>query len=79
MSRIIIGESERAGLPISAPLQKPHTGDVPEIKLRWRNTGTSFVLELWRMVDNSESKWEWVEIPCVESPNAPHKPRGDKP
>ncbi len=76
--RIIIGESERAGLPISAPLQKPCVDEVPEIKLRWRNTGTSFVLELWRLVSASESKWEWTEIPCVESPNAKAEALGKK-
>jgi len=67
MKRVIIGETERAGLPISAPIQNPTTDPVPEIKLRWRNTGTSFVLEIWRLTNAAESKWEWLEIPCVET------------
>lgn len=64
--RIIIGESGQFGLPISAPLQPPCADEVPEIKLRWRKTHASFVLEIWKLVDPANEQWKWVEIPCVK-------------
>ncbi len=73
--RVIIGESGIAGLPLSAPIQAPSTDAVPEVKLRWRNTGTSFVLELWRLTNAAESRWEWTEVPCVMPPDAAGQPQ----
>ena len=65
--RIIIGE--RAGLPISAPLEKKRLGDLPSnsIRLRWRKKEDSFVLEHWYLgIHSNPAKGIWVEVPCVE-------------
>lgn len=64
--RIIIGESERAGHPISAPVEKSGDG-FPSTMIRWRHTGTSFVLEQWKKNVHPSGKpfGIWVEVPCV--------------
>jgi hypothetical protein len=59
--RIIIGESERAGLPISAPIEMKRLGDTPATScpFRWHKKKDSFSLEYWTGDD-------WMEVPCVE-------------
>lgn len=64
--RIIIGDSELAvfselSTPISAPVAR-----INEIasSIRWRHTGTSFVLEQW-VQRFSPSGGIWIEVPCV--------------
>lgn len=61
--RMIIGESEQAGIPISAPIHDNNKPFIPT--MRWRRDSNSFVLEQWR-----EHALEWVEIPCVELPGS---------
>lgn len=58
--RVIIGETERAGLPISAPLNPDNT----LATLRWRNMGASFVLEQY--IIPVQGSGRWVEVPCVK-------------
>jgi hypothetical protein len=58
--RIIIGEGERAGLPISAII-KPHDYSGGHV-LRWRKNGSSFVLE------QHTRQHGWTEIPFIEDP-----------
>jgi hypothetical protein len=63
------GESERAGLPISAPLEEDNGTQWPKTTIRWRNTGTSFVLEQWRLENpKGPTRGVWVEVSCVLSP-----------
>jgi len=58
IKRIIIGENERAGLPISAPIAD-ETETLP--MLRWRRNEHSFSLEYWCTLTK-----KWREVPCVE-------------
>lgn len=65
--RIIIGEGERAGLPISAPITTPESNHAhwPKTSVRWVRKGSEsspqyFVLECF---DPNELKW--FEVPCV--------------
>ena len=58
-SRVIIGETENSGLPISQPLAA-HAGNCP---LRFVQHGHSFTLEA---LDLNFSK-EWVEVPVVQA------------
>lgn len=60
--RIVLGEGERAGLPISARLLKEAPAGL--YKVRWRHCGTHFVLEFFDMMAR-----EWVEVPCQDMPN----------
>lgn len=58
--RAIIGETDQAGLPISAPV-KP--AELVETGVRWRKkAGGSFVLEFWHEVRD-----EWIEVPLVRA------------
>jgi hypothetical protein len=51
--RVIIGQSEIAGLPISAPVEQRARAN-----LRWRKKADSFVLEeVWR--------GDWQEVPFI--------------
>jgi len=66
--RIIIVESALIGLPISAPLEQSEDKQIPKVTMRWRNTGTSFVLEQWRLENpRGPTRGIWVEVPCVMS------------
>jgi len=64
--RIIIGEMERAGLPISAPVITPDRHTFHEFPpARWVQKGVDsqpsyFVLEAW-----NATTAEWQEVPCV--------------
>ena len=69
-TRIIIGETELAGLPISAPCRKDNDEQWPTTTIRWRKAGTHFVLEQWKLENpKGPTRWVWVEVPCVEPPN----------
>lgn len=59
--RIVIGEIERAGLPISAPVYE--FGEIAyELgQVRWRQTETSFVLEQFRAGITGN---HWCEVMC---------------
>jgi hypothetical protein len=57
--RIIIGENQIAGLPISAPVTTEENVDI-HCPIRWCHNGTSFVLAYFCI---STSKW--IEVPCV--------------
>lgn len=66
--RIIIGETEQAGHPISAPvIEYDKSLDYcPTGIIRWRHTGTSFVLEQWfKNVGCGVPPGHWREVPCV--------------
>lgn len=66
MSRIIIGETERAGLPISAPVEKNIEYEIPPTTIRWLKKGDSFVLEQWKLENpRGPTRGVWIEIPCV--------------
>lgn len=69
LKRIIIGQGENAGLPISAPIDVPEEGAIPKSTLRWRHNGTHFWLEQWKLENprNPITRGIWVEVPCVES------------
>jgi len=64
--RICIGETEQAGLPISAPL----VADPDHVctTIRWRRKGGSFVLEQWRMEEprGLTPRGIWFEVPCLD-------------
>jgi hypothetical protein len=56
--RLIIGEGERAGWPISAPI----VGDSGGYMMRWTKRGDgTFALEYWRSGD-------WIEVPVLSNP-----------
>lgn len=54
--RIIIGEAERAGLPISAPVIHNET-DCNAVGMRWVRRDQSFALEVFREM------FGWIEVP----------------
>ena len=66
MNRIIIGQNEIAGLPISAPIEKDDGAQFPKTTVRWRKKGESFVLEQWKLENpKGPTRGIWVEAPCV--------------
>lgn len=58
--RIIIGEKEQCGLPISAPMVPKKKFVFEAGSVRWRRQDDYFVLEQW-----SDFQRKWIEIPCV--------------
>ena len=58
--RVIIGECERAGLPISAQIRSHDHHGVHE--LRWRRNGYTYVLEHYVVGPG------WIEVPFIEAP-----------
>jgi len=62
--RILIGEIERAGLPISAVAVNPasHLADAALTHMRWVKRETCFVLEWFNPLSR-----EWQEVPCLIS------------
>lgn len=54
--RIIIGESQHAGLPVSAPVT--HDDHAWFGAMRWRHNGNSFSLE------HCGQDGKWREVPC---------------
>lgn len=68
-NRLIIGETERAGLPISAPVVKPdHSGQpIMQGALRWRKRPEGdFVLEQYGR--HGCCSYGWHEVPCIVEP-----------
>lgn len=65
LERVIIGEG--AGKPISALCVGEASRTTPPFcaipAIRWRDTGSTFVLETW-------FQGEWLEIPLVTTPTA---------
>jgi len=57
--RMIIGESERAGLPMSAPVSREQ---IIRTSVRWKHNGDSFSLEFW-----NDCERRWIEVPVVGS------------
>lgn len=60
--RVIIGEGERAGLPVSAPIGPSPVPQLPGV-LRWRKAGETFVLEQYGR--SGCCSFGWHEVPCI--------------
>lgn len=66
--RMIIGETEQAGLPISAPVETQGPDQIPRTTIRWRKKDGSFVLEQWKLENpRGPTRGVWVEVPVVLS------------
>ncbi len=60
--RVIIGECERAGLPISAPEVRRNEGDFVT-QVRWVKKNDTYVLEFFNVILQL-----WEEVPFVPNP-----------
>lgn len=67
--RIIIGEGQLAGAPISAPIGELTKPQVTPGALRWRKTEHSFVLEQYGRLGCCG--FGWFEVPCLTDPISP--------
>ncbi len=60
-SRLVIGEGERAGLPISAPIQSLDAPGTLVAEIRWHKRDGYFALQWW-----NRSQQKWLDVPVVE-------------
>lgn len=70
--RIIVGQTEIAGLPISAPVEHAGAEISENVELVWRKSkdGHSFSLcvRTWdKYLFSNERNWRYQEVPFVES------------
>lgn len=65
--RVVIGEVERAGRPLTAWVTNFEVSQPKDGALRFRDTGISFVMEQYR--EEKDGSGAWKEIPCYVKPS----------